>query len=131
MDTLTPTHKSCSIGLLVDRIFSDSLITSSEGADRQYLNSYENRLQDYIALKLSEIPEVEAIFCQRDERTYFVWVVIREYDPMVRRSIYAKQKEVINIFHQEEFDFYVIARKGQPFDTIIHQEGVELIFQKV
>jgi hypothetical protein len=110
---------------------SDSFRTSSESVNPQYFNSYEDRLQTYIARKLSEVPEVESIYCLRNELTYFVWVVIGEYDPEVRRRIYVKQKEVVRVFHEEEFDFYVIARKGQPLDMIIHQEGVERIFQKV
>ncbi len=127
----TLAHKSCSIGLFGNQIFSDSFITSSESADRQYFNSYEDRLQAYMAQKLSEVPEVEAIYCLRDELTYFVWVVINKYDPEVRRSIYAKQKEVIKMFQEEEFDFYVIARADQPLDAVIHQEGVERISPKI
>jgi hypothetical protein len=98
--------------------------------DFKFYNSYEDRLQNFIANKLKEVKEIEYIFCQREERAYLVWIVINELNPEVRRKIYKKEKDIIRLFRGEVFDFYVIARMNKPIQTIVNQTGTELIYQK-
>lgn len=93
-------------------------------------NSYENKLQNFIADKLKEVKQVEYIFCQREERAYLIWVLINELDSEVRRAVYQKEKEIIRLFRNEVFDFYVIARMNKPAQTIISKTGTELIYKR-
>ena len=98
------------------------------GIKEDYYNSNENRLQNFISKKLSEVTEVEYIYCCREDQAYFVWIIINQFDPSVRRKTYEKQKEIIRRFREEMFDFYVVARLDQPPDSIVKHRNVELIY---
>ena len=91
-------------------------------------DSYFNRLQNFISQRIAEVVEVEYIYCCREEQAYFVWIIINQFDPSVRRKIYEKQKEIIRRFRDEMFDFYVVARLDQPPDSIVKHRNVELIY---
>lgn len=113
-----------------ESISNEYVLVSSAQAVWEYSNSYEDRLQKFIRQEIAKIIEVEYIYCRREEPVYFVWVLIKEFDPAVRRKIYQKQKEIIAMFPDEVFDFYVIARLNKPAHLIINQSGVELIYQR-
>lgn len=125
----TKTTMHGSIGPLGDHtfypysFFSDEMIVI-------LLNSYEDRLQKSISEKISEIEAVERVYCKREEHTYFVWIVINRLDPSIRRAIYQKQREIIRLFRDEIFDFYVVARLDRPLNSLIGEESVELIFER-
>jgi len=93
-------------------------------------NSYEQRLQTLLAEIIAQVRQVDYIFCQREAKTYLVWVLINELDPQVRREIYTKQQDIMKMFPSEIFDFYVVARMNQPPETVINQRGMELIYSR-
>lgn len=109
---------------------NDYKLLSNLEAKWEYYDSYEDRLQKFIEQKIKVVNEVEYIYCRRQEQLYFVWVLINKFDPAVRRKIYQREKEIIRMFPEEIFDFYVIARMNKPAQSIISQPGIELIYQK-
>ncbi|HKZ42707.1 MAG TPA: hypothetical protein VJ044_17220 [Candidatus Hodarchaeales archaeon] len=94
----------------------------------EYLNSYDDTLKKFVARQIASVPEVEYIYCQREEHAYFVWILINKLDQNVRKKIYAKQREIIDLFSEEIFDFYIVARLDTPADTVI--TGPELVYKK-
>ena len=127
----TVLESSTSIGPFSDNenlVFGSSVSSNEYGLET--FNSDENRLQEFISHIIGSVGEVERIFCQREEHAYFVWIIIKELDRSVRRKIYAKQKQVISLFGEENFDFYVVASLDKPMDAIINQVGLELIYNK-
>lgn len=120
---------SMTFGPTRDSIYEfNSNNTGREGWD--FSNSYEDRLQKIIADRIKGVSEVEYIFCQREEDIFLVWTVINKLDVEARRRIYRKQREIIDLFKDETFDFYVVAREGQAPESIINQDGVELIYPR-
>lgn len=76
------------------------------------------------------VPEVQAIFAQfsPEDRVMRVWSVVPEFDNRVYRSIYAKEKQIINQFAGVEFDFNVIPSNGKDPRTIVCDSGVVLAY---
>ena len=90
----------------------------------------ENRLQDFVAKIIAEVSGVEYIYCRREGQINYVWAVINELDPEVRRKIYKQETVIIDLLPDEVFDFHVIARMNKPVESMISQEGIELIYRK-
>ena len=111
----------------LERVFSFSV---SNVIQFEHHNSYEERLQTTIAKKIAEVPEVEYIYCERQDRAYLVWVIINQLDPSARHRIYEKQRELIGRFRDENFDFYVVARLDKPPELVVNQTSMELIFSR-
>lgn len=90
----------------------------------------ENRLQDFVAKIIAEVSEVEYIYCRREGQVNYIWAIINELDPQVRRAVYKKETAIIDLFPDMDFDFNIIARMNKPIQSIISQDGIELIYKK-
>ncbi|MBI3995602.1 MAG: hypothetical protein HY349_06475 [Nitrospirae bacterium] len=90
----------------------------------------ENRLQDFVAKIIAEVSGVEYIYCRREGQVNYIWAIINELDPQVRRAVYKKEMAIIDLFPEMDFDFNIIARMNKPIQSIISQDGIELIYKK-
>jgi hypothetical protein len=87
-------------------------------------------LRDSVALEIAHsVPEVQAVFVVFGEnRTFHVWSVVPEYDRAIFRTIYAKEKQIINRFDDVEFDFNILPSHGRDPETLISDPQVQLAF---
>lgn len=117
-----------SIGPFSNQTFYTLISESTVDVVLVYSFSYENRLQTFMSKRISEVDAVEYIYCQRENDIYLVWIIINDLNPEARRAIYKKQRDIIDLFPDETFDFYVVARQGKSPEAMINQRGVELIY---
>ena len=87
-------------------------------------------LRDSIALAIGSISEVQAIFTNSQDRVFYVWCVVTDSDPSIRRRIYAKEKELIDSFSDFEFDFSIVAGRGRESFEVINDPEARLIYHK-
>jgi hypothetical protein len=87
-------------------------------------------LKDSVAFEIGySVPEVEAVFASfRDNRILHVWAVVPTYDRRVYRSIYAREKRIIEQFEGMEFDFNVVASNGKDPRHLISDSEVDLAY---
>jgi hypothetical protein len=93
-------------------------------------------LRDFIAFAIGAIPEVEAVFVTMDktargDRIIYVWTVVRESLPEVRRKIYAKEIEIIDKSSDFDFDFNIIASHGRDPQSVVADSAVALAYRKI
>lgn len=86
-------------------------------------------LNEFIALELSLVPEVEYVYTAIRDGVFYVWTVIDRFAQAAREGIYGRQIAVIDEFPMYEFDFYIIAREGRPVGDLI-SESVTLTFDR-
>jgi hypothetical protein len=68
-----------------------------------------NALNEFNALEISRVPEVEAVFTAFRNEVFYVWVIVSRFADDVRAKIYDRQRAIIDEFPTFEFDFYIIA----------------------
>jgi len=68
-------------------------------------------LKDFIASGFASIPEVERVYTLRHspEEVVYVRVVAGRSTRAIRDRIYAKEKEIIDVFNVFDFDFGIVA----------------------
>jgi hypothetical protein len=82
----------------------------------------------YVAFQLSLVPEVERVYTAfRDNRVFYVWIVVGRWEREVRQRIYERQEAIIDEFTDESseqecsFDFYIVPREGERVEDLISQ----------
>ena len=90
--------------------------------------SNDNNMIDYIAKHISEVQEVEYVYSKFENSIYYIWTFIKLFDRSARRRIYAHQKNLIKLFPEYCFDFYVIALDSKPVSSLI--SGLDLIYSR-
>ena len=88
-------------------------------------------LRDSIGLEIgAAVPEVEVVFSSVESGTCYVWTVVTESNPGVRRNIYVKEKSLIDRFPNLAFEFNIIASRGQDPMSVIGDPALELAFRR-
>lgn len=87
-------------------------------------------LRDSVAFEIGKsVPEVLAVFTKlKENRVLHVWAIVPAYDRRVYRSVYAKEKQIIDKFYGVDFDFNVIPSHGRDPKTIISDPEIDLAF---
>jgi len=87
-------------------------------------------IKDSVAFEIGySVPEVEAVFAKNiDNRVMHVWAVVPTYDRRVYRSIYAREKKIIEQFGGVDFDFNVVASNGRQPRQLISDPEVDLTY---
>ncbi|MCX6615001.1 MAG: hypothetical protein NTZ98_02750 [Acidobacteria bacterium] len=87
-------------------------------------------LNEFIAFELSLVPEVQSVYAAfRDNRVFYVWVIIDRWERKVRERVYARQQAVIDSFPDFAFDFYVVP-KGDEDPTELLSGSMELAYER-
>jgi len=87
------------------------------------------RLNEFIALELSCVGEVEYVFSAFRNKVFYVWVLLDRFERAVRDKIYEREKLIIDEFSMFEFDFYLISRMGMdPGDLL--SGSIELVYNR-
>ena len=82
-------------------------------------------MKDFISWAFAEIPSVVRVYANQEGRVFYVRVVITDYrDRHIRRSVYEKEKEIINKFESFDFDFGVF-----PEDVVLG-DSLELTYRR-
>jgi hypothetical protein len=88
-------------------------------------------LRDSIGFEIGAgVPEVNAVFTSVENGTCYVWTIVAESSPAVRRTIYAKEKTLIERFDKLDFEFNIIAGRGHNPMQIISDRTLELAFRR-
>jgi hypothetical protein len=87
------------------------------------------RLNEFVALELSLVPEVEYVFTAFRNNAFYIWVVTELFERETREHIYEREKAIIDQFTMFEFDFYIVSRLGRQVRDLI-SESVELVFDR-
>ena len=65
-------------------------------------------VNDFIANSFSTLSNVQAVLAGESGDVLHVWIMIDEWDPQVRKQVYAIQKTIMKQLGGLHFDFYVI-----------------------
>jgi hypothetical protein len=101
-------------------------LASSTAADPPQID-ITKRLNEFIALELSAVEEVEYVFTAFRNNVFYVWVLLDRFEAQVRNRIYEIEMEVIDEFPMFEFDFYLIAGGGNDSRELI-SGSIELVY---
>lgn len=93
-------------------------LASSTAADPPQVD-ITKRLNEFIALELSAVEEVEYVFTAFRNNVFYIWVLLDRFEAQVRNKIYEIEMEVIDEFPMFEFDFYLIASGGNDARELI------------
>lgn len=75
-------------------------------------------------IELSLVPEVEAVFIERDaEGEFRIISVVNERDAAVRERVYAREEAIMEAYPGLKFDFHVIARMNRSLSDVISKAG--------
>jgi hypothetical protein len=85
-------------------------------------------LKELLGREMSLIPEVDAVYVSREERTYHVWVVIDQCDRSIREKIYQREMSIITEFGSYEFDFNILSRRGRDLSSVIQDSILDAAF---
>jgi hypothetical protein len=86
-------------------------------------------LRDSVGFEIGAgVAEVNAVFTSVVNGACYVWTVVSEFTPRVRRTIYGKEKSLIDRFHDLSFEFNIVAARGQDPMSVIRDETLELAF---
>jgi hypothetical protein len=87
-------------------------------------------LNVFIAFELSLAPEVHSVYTAfRDNRVFYVWVIVDLWEREVRQRIYARQQAIIDQFPDFAFDFYIVPGGDEDPKEIISQ-SVDLAYER-
>ena len=78
---------------------------------------------------MSDLTQVERVYVRFDGRVFYTWIVIEQRDREVQNAVYARERKIINRFHDYSFDFYVVYRSGTDIDSLVAGE-IELVYSK-
>lgn len=114
--------------------FRDLMCRSSETVSRstQDTPSIElltRRLNEFVGIELSLVPDVEYVFTAFRNKVFYIWIVIDRFESQVRERIYDREKAVIDEFTMFEFDFYILSRQGRKVGDLV-SESIELVFDR-
>src|SRR5690242_1194347 len=87
-------------------------------------------LRDYVAFCIGSVPEVEAVFTLHRGKVFYVWAVVAQSEPEIRKRIYAKEKEIIGLYDDFDFDFNIVPSRGQAVSSVISDPAVTLAFKR-
>jgi hypothetical protein len=99
------------------------------GPQYEISNTRDNRLEKFIANKISEIREVEYIIISKRENYYEIWTIIDKLDREVRKNIYDIEYDILENIKGLYFDFHVICRNGRDPKELFSPQS-KLIFQR-
>lgn len=99
------------------------------GPQYEISNTIENRLDNFIANKISEIPEVEYIFCLKKENYIEIWTIINKLDREVRKGIYNIEFDILEKIKGLYFYFHVVCRNDRNPEDLFSAQS-KLIFQR-
>jgi hypothetical protein len=85
-------------------------------------------LKDSIALGLGSVPDVQAVFTMHQDNIFYVWAVVSRSEPDVRRSLYIKEKELIDSFVAFDFDFSIVSSRGRDPLSVLSDPSLELAY---
>ncbi len=87
--------------------------------------SLGTELVSQLRQQLSDIPSVESVCFAHGERSFFVWVGIRDDEGPVRTAIYRVEDHLSERYRNISFDFHIIPlppdRKLQDFISVAQQ----------
>ena len=95
----------------------------------QFTTKSTDSLNKFIALRMSEVPNVERVYSKYSDNVFYTWTVIEKRDKEVLRQIYQRQKGVIRRFGDFGFDFYVIYRDGADINSLLSGD-LELVYER-
>jgi len=75
-----------------------------------------------IALTIGSIPEVAAVFTQRENNLVRVWTVLSGSDRAVKRLIYRNERSIIEMNSGIAFEFSVICGQDRDPRTLLGEE---------
>src|SRR5947207_3742628 len=74
--------------------------------DLRFYKIITTSLNEFIAFELSLVREVEYVYTAYRNAVFYVWIVVDQFEPEVRKRIYDREKAIIDEFSDFEFDFY-------------------------
>ena len=87
-------------------------------------------LTDFVALELSQVPEVENVFTAKLKNLVYAWIVVDPFDEAVREEIYVHEKSIIDEFWDFEFDFNIISRRGRKLQELLSDPNTDLTYHR-
>lgn len=93
------------------------------------LNSVSNRLEKFLAEKLLDITDVEAVFISLEKKSINIWTVINKLDRAIRGKIYDVEYEILATLQDFQFDFHVICRDGRGIEEV-RPSNTEMLFRR-
>ena len=79
----------------------------------------EVELNDVIARRIGQIPEVEKIFIIEENGAKKIFTIINSNDFRVKKLVYETEGYIIDHFDNERCDFHIIWREGKDLNSII------------
>jgi len=87
-------------------------------------------LNKFIGFEFSVVPEVEYVYTVlRDNRVFYVWIVISAWEKKVRERVYAREQAIMDEFPSFSFDFYVVDQCGEDVADLISQ-SLEVAYRR-
>ena len=129
---LTSENDKVDRDILSDGIFLKKDDTRAAGTsttdDTHFMLSAD--LKDSVAFEIGySVPEVQAVFARfRENGVLHVWAVVPEHDRTIYRSIYTKEKQLINQFKGIDFDFNVVPSRGRDPRALISDPDIQLTY---
>lgn len=85
--------------------------------------------QQGVALEIGKaVPEVEAIFIQQDSVKAYVWIIVHEEDDAVFHKVYAKERELMELFDAVDFKFRILQSQGMPPRAVMTDQNPKLVY---
>ncbi|MGH9510716.1 MAG: hypothetical protein ACRD2U_01125 [Terriglobales bacterium] len=111
-------HQSQSVGVGKSEVSANN---RSQGVKAFPLNVQRKyRVEDFIGLELTMIPEVEYVFVEKDvDDSYIVSTIVNARDLEVRSRVYERELAIFDAHPGIEFEFNIISRRNRPLEQII------------
>jgi hypothetical protein len=88
-------------------------------------------ITDFIGLEISLVPQVEQVFVSHNRASleYRVLTIVNERDADLRKSIYARERVILEEYPHLNFDFHIVARRNRDLNNIVTPSGT-LVFKR-
>lgn len=69
------------------------------------------RFKEFLALLISEVPQVRSVFIRQENRLISIYVVTEQFDFDVNERIYDREENIMNAFFGFDFDFHITCQR--------------------
>jgi len=82
-----------------------------------------------ISLEIGKaVQEIEAIFVQQDAGRVYVWILVPNEDEAVSHRVYAKERELMDLFDAVDFKFRILVSEGKPPKSVMTDQNPKLVY---
>ncbi len=118
------------LGSLDEEILGEPVIARDKVETMPYETLRSVPLNEFVALSLSGVPQVEAVYTSRSENLLYVWTVLIESDEAIRKRIYGQEQAIIEEFPRFDFDFTLLFRRGRDLQKVVSDPGLVQAFRR-